>query len=115
MSDRKTGDVLVSLPTDESQEFSTFDLRMFQKKKEKYHDDSDNESDMSDDSEMENSRPSMWSELKSTFIASLLYAILSLDSVDSMIRKSGMDGSKLFLVKIFLFAIIYFILRYQFL
>ena len=115
MSERKSGDLLASLPTDDTQEFSSFDLRLFQKKKEKYLEDSDDESDMSDDSDMEVHRPSLWSELKSTFIASLLYAILSLDSVDSMIRKSGMEGSKLFLVKVFLFAIIYFILRYQFL
>ena len=112
MTDRKIGDVIRFLPTDDKQTYSKKDLEMFKKKskREEYIDsdsdsdsDSDNESVLSDDLK----QPSLWYELKSTFIASVLFALLSIESVDELISKTGLDGTKLFLLKIFIFAILY--------
>ena len=117
MTDRKIGDIIRSLPTDDKQTYSKIDLDMFKKKprREEYSD-SDSDSDSDDDSVLSDDlkQPSLWYELKSTFIASVLFAILSIESVDELISKTGLDTTKLFLLKIFIFAILYFILRYRF-
>jgi len=55
------------------------------------------------------------SEIKSTFIASLLFVLLNSQAVDTSIRGIGMDGFRLICIKLFLFAIIFFVLRYKFL
>jgi hypothetical protein len=89
------------------------------------HDDSDSDSDTDSDSGSESDSdtniksnhiksPSVLSELKSTFLASLLFVLLSSDIITSSIQKMGIDGMKLTLVKLFLFATCYFILRYKF-
>jgi len=118
MTDRKTGDLLHLLPTDDKQSYSKSNLEMFNRKKEKYQREREREesdSDSEDEDIEDDKKPSVWNELKSTFIASFLFAILSIEPVDDLIRKMGLDGIKVFIVKLFIFAIIYFILRYKFL
>lgn len=133
MNTRTIGDIITQLPTDAHQEFSQQEITLFEsmstKKKlpPRLHDDSDSDSDTDSDSDSGSDsdsdtniksnhikRPSMLSELKSTFLASLLFVLLSSDIITSSIQKMGIDGMKLTLVKLFLFATCYFILRYRF-
>ena len=139
MNTRTIGDIITQLPTDAHQEFSQQEIALFEsmstKKKlpPRLHDDSDSDSDTDSDTESDSGSDSgsdsdsdtniksnhikshsVLSELKSTFLASLLFVLLSSDIITSSIQKMGIDGMKLTLVKLFLFATCYFILRYKF-
>jgi hypothetical protein len=134
------GDQFKSLPLDPSQEFPAFDIKFIdglRSKKAKFtapvamapqtqkappvlknaHD-SDSDSDSSDDeSESGNESTggnSILNDLKLTFIAALLFIVCSNSIVDGAISKIGIDGIKLLFVKVFLFAILFFIVRYKF-
>ena len=132
------GESVHNLPTDEKQDVSLSDIALLKEmlkssksKQIKIKDithkndsdsDSDNESDCESDSDTSETDvvkhhpdKSIWSEIKSTFIASLLFVLLNTSVVDNAIKNLGMDGFKLMCIKLFLFAIIFFILRYKFL
>ena len=129
--DGKKGDLIYSLPVDPKQDIGSVDMSFInslvkstpskQKAPPKMHEQSDSDSDSGSDSDSEEpveshkNDVSMWTEIKATFLASLIYVILSMETVDSLIRKTGLDGLNLMLLKVFVFAIIYFVLRYKFL
>ena len=133
--DKKMGDAFRNLPTDHKQSVTSNDLSLLKEmfaptkrsKKEmsrkQVESESDSESEHSDSDEEEEdeetdlvpTKKSMWSELKSTFLASLLFVLLNTQIVDQTIKGLGMDGLKLLFIKLFLFAILFFVLRYKFL
>jgi hypothetical protein len=143
--DKKVGETIRQLPIDPKQEVSKDELEvlrdMFQsskpsksskvKIKEVKEDESDDDSDTDSDKEDENYNSdeeedvqlshkssdsiSVMSEIKSTFLASILFVLLNTEIVDTTIKNMGIDGFKLTFVKLFLFATIFFILRYKFL
>lgn len=77
-------------------------------------DEEDEEDDEEEDTpKKKDTNVSMWSEIKTTFLASILFVLLNTQLVDTSIRSIGMDGFKLICIKLFLFAIIFFILRYK--
>ena len=124
MDVKKTGDLIQSLPVDPKQDTRSIDMSFMQTLKKKtishpppMQEESDSDSDEEDEEE-EEVKPkevSLWSEIKSTFLASLIYVLLSMEVVDGLIRKMGLDGLNLALLKLFLFATIFFVLRYKFL
>lgn len=141
---KKVGESIRQLPVDPKQDVSATDLAilrdMFQAKpttsskvkiKEVKEDDSDSDSDSDTENEKDKDSdteeehfvspkhhhhhtPSVWSELKSTFLASLLFVLLNSTVVDNAIKNTGIDGIKILFVKLFIFAILFFILRYKF-
>lgn len=127
--DGKKGDLIYSLPVDPKQDIGSVDMSFInslvkstpskQKTPPKMHEQSDSDSDSDSDTEEpveeHKNNVSMWTEIKATFLASVIYVILSMETVDSLIRKTGLDGLNLMLLKVFIFAIIYFVLRYKFL
>ncbi len=141
--DKKVGESIRQLPIDPKQEVSKDELEvlrdMFQyskpsksskvkiKEVKEYEsdDDSDTDSDKEDDdsddeedvqlSHSSSDSKSITSEIKSTFLASILFVLLNTEIVDTTIKNLGIDGFKLTFVKLFLFATIFFILRYKFL
>ena len=129
MDNRKIGDTIQSLPVDPNQEYPHMEMNFIdeyvsksKKKKVQVKEpepESDSDSDMSDEEEplssIESTKPSIWSELKATFLASLVYVLLSLDIIQTSLSSFGFDGFKLSIIKLFLFASIYFVLRYKFL
>ena len=135
--DRKLGEDFRSLPLDLDKEVSSYDIDLLKelfpdkknkknnkkqdKKQEENYSDSDNDSDSDDDSDTneENEDVSknkfvLWNEIKITFIASILFILLNNKFVDDTIKKMGVDGFKLLFIKIFLFSVIFFVLRYKF-
>jgi hypothetical protein len=140
--DKKVGESIRQLPIDPKQEVSKDELEvlrdMFQSskpsksskvkikevKEDESDDDSDTDSDKEDDdsddeevqlSHKSSDSKSIMSEIKSTFLASILFVLLNTEIVDTTIKNMGIDGFKLTFVKLFLFATIFFILRYKFL
>lgn len=124
----KIGDIIQSLPVDAQQEFPHMDMNFIDEyvkstkksKKEKFQEsysdsdtDCDDESDISEHLESSH-KPSVMSEIKATFLASLIFIILSLDIVNTTLNTLGIEGLKLIIVKFFLFASIYFVVRYKF-
>jgi len=128
MDVKKTGDLIHSLPVDPKQDTRSVDMNFIHTLKKKtlpqntpppMQEDTDSDSDEEEDDVEEEvvAKPkevSLWSEIKSTFLASLIYVLLSMEMVDGLIRKTGLDGLNLALLKLFLFATIYFVLRYKF-
>lgn len=134
---KKIGESVSQLPTDPKQEVSSSDMallkEMFKSAKstsvkikdvthKENNSDSDTDSDSDSDSDTESvvevvkvEPKSVWSEIKSTFLASLLFVLLNSSVVDNAIKSIGMDGFKLTCIKLFLFAFLFFILRYKFL
>jgi hypothetical protein len=138
---KKVGESIRQLPVDPKQDVSATDLAilrdMFQAKptssskvkiKEVKEDDSDSDSDTDNEKDNDSDTeehfvtskhhnhhhaPSVWSELKSTFLASLLFVLLNSTVVDNAIKNTGIDGIKILFVKLFIFAILFFILRYK--
>ena len=132
----KIGDAIHSLPVDSQQDFPHMDMNFIDEyvkstklksktksknKKEKFIEpepepESDSDSDSGSDTEpdTEAHKPSVMSELKTTFLASLIFVILSLDIVNATLNTLGIDGIKLLIVKFFIFASIYFVVRYKF-
>lgn len=139
--DKKVGESIRQLPIDPKQEVNKDELAllrdMFQSSKpskstkvkikevKEDEDDSDDDSDTdnenyedSDDekevqlSHKSSESKSIMSELKATFLASILFVLLNTAIVDTTIKNMGIDGIKFTFVKLFLFAIIFFILRY---
>ena len=139
---KKVGESIRQLPVDPKQDVSATDLAilrdMFQSKptssskvkiKEVKEDDSDSDSDTDNEKDNDSDTeehfvtskhhnhhhhaPSVWSELKSTFLASLLFVLLNSTVVDNAIKNTGIDGIKILFVKLFIFAILFFILRYK--
>jgi hypothetical protein len=132
MDNRKIGDTIQSLPMDPNQEYPHMEMNFIDEyvnksKKKKVplkkepESDSDSDSDSEDElenfesEELETNKPSLWNELKATFLASLVYVLLSLDIINTSLSSFGLDGFKLSIIKLFLFASIYFVLRYKFL
>jgi hypothetical protein len=121
----KSGDLIYSLPVNQQQEFTTNDMNFLDtlSKKEKYDSEDEEEEDEEEEDEEEENEvenyndkgSSLWSELKTTTLAGILYILLSLESVNSLILNTGLTGANLLLVKFFIFITIYFILRYKFL
>lgn len=134
MDKKLFGDSYKSLPIDPSQELPDFELQFLdnirykkklnppklQKQEEESEDESDNESDVSEVhnkveyNENDDKSPSSMSVLKSTLISSVLFLLLSNDMVDKLIRTTGLDGIKILFVKVFIFAILFFIITYKF-
>ena len=135
--ERKIGEEFRSLATDPKQELSLSDMnflrQMFPSKKSKKKEqapkeesdtdsqDSDSDSDSDDEDEVQNSfktqappAKNIMSELKATFIASILFILLSNQLVDNALKSMGMDGFKLLFIKLFLFAVLFFVVRYNF-
>ena len=135
--DRKIGEEFRPLPTDSKQELSMSDMQLLKdmfpsasksKKKveaEAYKSDSDSDSQATDsdsDSDDEDepvkrvapTQKNLMDELKLTFIASLIFVLLSNSIVDNAIKSMGMDGFKLVFIKLFMFAVIFFVVRYNF-
>jgi hypothetical protein len=127
--DKKFGDTFKNLPLDPSQELPAFELQFMEglrtrnkkiapPKLEEHNDaetESDTESETSDVSHHdEKPTKSVMSDLSVTFIASILFLLFSNDIVEGGIKKLGIDGIKLLFVKVFLFAIFFFIIRYKF-
>jgi hypothetical protein len=127
----KIGDIIQSLPIDPQQDFPHMDMNFIDEyvkstkkskgKKEKfveeYHSDSesDDESDMSMEEHTHSEhKPSLMQEIKATFLASLIFVVLSLDIVNTTLNTLGIEGLKLLIVKFFIFASIYFVVRYRF-
>ncbi len=130
----KIGDIIQTLPVDPQQDFPHMDMNFIDEyvkstkkskgKKEKfveeYHSDSDSDSESEDeesDTEEHNEsshKPSLMQEIKATFLASLIFVILSLDIVNATLNTLGIEGLKLLIVKFFIFASIYFVVRYKF-
>ena len=136
---KKVGESIRQLPVDPNQDVSATDLAilrdMFQAKptssskvkiKEVKEDDSDSDSDTDNEKDNDSDTeehfvtskhhhhtPSVWSELKSTFLASLLFVLLNSTFADNAIKNTGIDGIKILFVKLFIFAILFFILRYK--
>ena len=138
---KKIGESIRQLPVDPKQDVSATDLAllrdMFQAKptasskvkiKEVKEDDSDSDSDTDDEKDKDSDteeehfvspkhhhhhhhEPSVWSELKSTFLASLLFVLLNSTFFDNAIKNTGIDGIKILFVKVLIFAILFFILR----
>ena len=132
--DKKVGETIRQLPIDPKQEVSKDELEvlrdMFQsskpsksskvKIKEVKEDESDDDSDTDSDKEDENYNSdeeedvqlshkssdsiSVMSEIKSTFLASILFVLLNTEIVDTTIKNMGIDGFKLTFVKLFLFV-----------
>ena len=123
MDNKKIGDTIQTLPVDPNQEYPPLEMNYIdeyvkknKKKKEileKELYESDEESEDESEEEETSNRPSVWTELKSTFLASLVYVVLSLDIISTSLKSLGFDGLKLSIVKFFLFASVYFILRYK--
>ena len=132
------GESVHNLPIDENQDISPSDIALLKEMMKsskktpvkikdithKNDSDSDSENDSDDDADSDTSEidviqkdhgKSVWAEIKSTFIASILFVLLNTTMVDNAIKNIGMDGFKLMCIKLFLFAIIFFILRYKFL
>ena len=132
MDKKLFGDSYKSLPVDPSQELPDFELQFLDNIRSKKkleppklqkQDDSDDESDNdSDASEVhdkveyngENEQSSSTSVLKSTLISSILFLLLSNDMVDKLIRTTGLDGMKILFAKVFIFAVLFFIIAYKF-
>lgn len=127
--DKKFGDTFKNLPLDPAQELPPFEVQFMEglrsrkktqvppklQKTENYDSDSDSESDTSShSSHEEENTTTIMSDLKTTLIASILYLLFSNDIVDGAIKKIGFEGIKLLFVKVFLFAIFFFIIRYKF-
>ena len=128
----KIGDIIQTLPVDPQQDFQHMDMNFIDEylkstkpksksKKETYE---ESDSDSNDDSEYESDteehtepghKPSLFYEIKATFLASLIFIILSLDIVNTTLNTLGIEGFKLLIVKFFIFASIYFVVRYKFL
>jgi hypothetical protein len=129
--DRKLGEDFRSLPLDLDKEVSSYDIDLLKelfpdkknkknnKKQEENYSDSDSDSDDDSDTNEEHEDVSknkfvLWNEIKITFIASILFILLNNKFVDDTIKKMGGDGFKLLFIKIFLFSVIFFVLRYKF-
>ena len=126
------GDSFKNLPIDNSQDLPAIDLKFMDGLKAKksskksstvtkppllHEADSDSDSDSdSDVSENQtNEAKSITLSIKTTLIASIVFILCSNDIVNGVIKTMGMDGIKLLFVKVFLFAILFFIVSYKFL
>jgi hypothetical protein len=137
--EKQVSDFIHSLPTDPQQDYPHMDMNfidsLLPKSKKKNtpvkkkvesdsesdsDDESGSDSDDSDDEEgkdkivTQRSNKNVWNELKATFLASIVFVILNLDIIDLGLRNMGLTGVKSMLVKLFLFATIYFVIRYKF-
>lgn len=128
----KIGDIIQSLPIDPQQDFPHMDMNFIDEyvkstkktkgKKEKfveeYHSDSESEDEYEESDTEEHThsehKPSLMQEIKATFLASLIFVVLSLDIVNTTLNTLGIEGLKLLIVKFFIFASIYFVVRYRF-
>jgi hypothetical protein len=128
----KIGDIIQTLPVDPQQDFPHMDMNFIDEyvkstkkskgKKEKfveeYHSDSESEDDYEESDIEEHThsehKPSLMQEIKATFLASLIFVVLSLDIVNTTLNTLGIEGIKLLIVKFFIFASIYFVVRYRF-
>jgi hypothetical protein len=128
----KIGDIIQTLPVDPQQDFPHMDMNFIDEyvkstkkskgKKEKfveeYHSDSESEDDYEESDTEEHThsehKPSLMQEIKATFLASLIFVVLSLDIVNTTLNTLGIEGLKLLIVKFFIFASIYFVVRYRF-
>ena len=125
------GDSFKNLPLDHSQDLPSFDLKFMDglrskkskgkttappppvlQKASESDSDSDSESDTSEQDTTDSKSSMVY--IKTTVIASLIFILCSNDMVTSAIKTMGMDGIKLLFVKVFLFAILFFIASYKF-
>ncbi len=128
------GDSFRNLPLDQTQDLpAAFDLKFMDQLRSKKskgktsapplappvlqkasESDSDSDSDSDEEEEELNDSKSYMGYVKSTIIAALLFILCSNDIVNGVIKTMGMDGFKLLFVKVFIFAILFFIISYKF-
>ena len=108
------GESFKKFPLDPNQPVS-YDLSFLDKlKKEKDMEESDDESDEESDIE-EPPKKSLWTYLKYTMVACLLFIILSNDTLHQFFsRLIGVSDFKLTAIKTCIFAVIYFLFLYKF-